>query len=141
MFVDSFHGEIDALKIIASDSWTHRIIARSSSPSVVFEQNLGAKQLNHFTFEIRAERSFTICGFKVYNKCEEKILSCGLPGRPVNGLINGRKFEESESFPAGTEVQFSCVESHQSLEGNAVRTCTEDGTWSGLRPWCGKIIF
>jgi Sushi repeat (SCR repeat) len=71
----------------------------------------------------------------------ENILSCGLPGRPVNGLINGSKFDESESFPAGTEVQFSCVESYQILKGAAVRTCMEDGTWSGLRPWCGKFML
>ena len=73
------------------------------------------------------------------NFCVDK-LDCGLPGIPSNGLLNGTaKWNETQRFPPGSRVHFTCPRPNQLLtDGNEYRSCKEDGTWTGTLPWCGQ---
>jgi Sushi repeat (SCR repeat) len=67
-------------------------------------------------------------------------LHCGHPGRPANGLINGSRENLPDFYEPGAQVHYSCLERNQVLVADKVRTCLQNGTWSGLRPWCGKTF-
>lgn len=55
---------------------------------------------------------------------------------PANGLRYG------EDFTIGQNVSFQCQPGYRMEEdGSPVRTCTQNGTWSGIMPMCtGKLL-
>ena len=55
--------------------------------------------------------------------------SCGDPGTPNHGLINGTSFEY------GDEVTFSCSTGYQLL-GHSTLKCMASGKWYGTTPQC-----
>lgn len=59
------------------------------------------------------------------------VINCGDPGVPANGLRYG------EDFTIGQNITFQCQPGYRMEEdGSAVRTCTQNGTWSGNMPIC-----
>ncbi|XP_040457773.1 inactive serine protease PAMR1 isoform X2 [Falco naumanni] len=76
------------------------------------------------------------------NRCENFLdeKNCSDPGGPLNGyrrvvedtgLLNGRYAK------IGTVIAFFCNNSYV-LSGNELRTCQDDGEWSGKQPICIK---
>ncbi|KAG8130469.1 hypothetical protein E2320_017145, partial [Naja naja] len=61
-----------------------------------------------------------------------KIISCGMPSRPMNGIVKG------QSYTYGSVVQYDCDHGFQ-LNGLARRTCQSDQTWDGNEPLCIPI--
>ncbi|XP_077568652.1 CUB and sushi domain-containing protein 1-like isoform X2 [Stigmatopora nigra] len=57
-------------------------------------------------------------------------ISCGDPGVPPNMIMPG-----THSWAYGSVLQYSCVQGG-TLVGNTTRHCQEDGTWSGVPPYC-----
>uniref|UniRef100_H2M2H5 CUB and Sushi multiple domains 1 n=1 Tax=Oryzias latipes TaxID=8090 RepID=H2M2H5_ORYLA len=57
-------------------------------------------------------------------------ISCGDPGVPPNAVVLGTR-----SWTYGSVLQYSCLPSGL-LVGNSTRHCQEDGTWSGVPPYC-----
>lgn len=59
------------------------------------------------------------------------MINCGDPGVPANGLRYG------EDFTIGQNISFQCQPGYRMEEdGSPVRTCTQNGTWSGNMPIC-----
>ncbi len=59
------------------------------------------------------------------------VINCGDPGVPANGLRYG------EDFTIGQNISFQCQPGYRMEEdGSPVRTCTQNGTWSGNMPLC-----
>ncbi|TKS88293.1 CUB and sushi domain-containing protein 3 [Collichthys lucidus] len=59
------------------------------------------------------------------------MINCGDPGVPASGLRYG------EDFTIGQNVSFQCQPGYRMEEdGSSVRTCTQNGTWSGNMPMC-----
>ncbi|XP_076768323.1 LOW QUALITY PROTEIN: CUB and sushi domain-containing protein 3 [Arvicanthis niloticus] len=62
------------------------------------------------------------------------IISCGDPGIPANGLRYG------DDFVVGQNVSYMCQPGYtMELNGSRVRTCTTNGTWSGVMPTCRAV--
>ncbi|XP_061670636.1 CUB and sushi domain-containing protein 3 isoform X2 [Syngnathoides biaculeatus] len=62
------------------------------------------------------------------------MINCGDPGLPANGLRYG------EDFTIGQNVTFQCQPGYRMEEdGSAIRTCTQNGTWSGNMPMCTAV--
>lgn len=62
-------------------------------------------------------------------------ISCGDPGVPPNAVVLGTR-----SWTYGSVLQYSCLPGGL-LVGNSTRHCQEDGSWSGVPPYCtGKAI-
>uniref|UniRef100_A0A3Q3J783 CUB and Sushi multiple domains 3a n=1 Tax=Monopterus albus TaxID=43700 RepID=A0A3Q3J783_MONAL len=62
------------------------------------------------------------------------MINCGDPGVPANGLRYG------EDFTIGQNVSFQCQPGYRMEEdGSPVRTCTQNGTWSGNMPICTAV--
>uniref|UniRef100_A0A8C8DH19 CUB and Sushi multiple domains 1 n=1 Tax=Oryzias sinensis TaxID=183150 RepID=A0A8C8DH19_9TELE len=57
-------------------------------------------------------------------------ISCGDPGVPPNAVVLGTR-----SWTYGSVLQYSCLPGGL-LVGNSTRHCQEDGTWSGVPPYC-----
>lgn len=55
--------------------------------------------------------------------------SCGNPGVPENGNKN------SSSYQYGNSIKFECNVGY-TLQGSAVRTCEDNGLWTGTQPTC-----
>lgn len=55
--------------------------------------------------------------------------SCGNPGVPNNGKKN------SSSYQYGNSIKFECNVGY-TLQGSAVRTCEDNGLWTGTQPTC-----
>jgi len=55
--------------------------------------------------------------------------SCGNPGVPSNGQKN------SSSYQYGNSIKFECNVGY-TLQGSAVRTCQNNGLWTGTQPTC-----
>ena len=64
--------------------------------------------------------------------CSHAALTCPALQAPTNGrvVVSGLVF--------GSEARYSC-DSGYSLEGEASRTCRENGAWSGIPPICQAI--
>ncbi|XP_012500747.1 PREDICTED: CUB and sushi domain-containing protein 3, partial [Propithecus coquereli] len=59
------------------------------------------------------------------------IISCGDPGIPANGLRYG------DDYVVGQNVSYMCQPGYtMELNGSRIRTCTTNGTWSGVMPTC-----
>lgn len=59
------------------------------------------------------------------------VINCGDPAVPANGLRYG------EDFTIGQNISFQCQPGYRMEEdGSPVRTCTQNGTWSGNMPVC-----
>lgn len=59
------------------------------------------------------------------------MINCGDPAVPANGLRYG------EDFTIGQNISFQCQPGYRMEEdGSPVRTCTQNGTWSGNMPVC-----
>jgi len=59
------------------------------------------------------------------------VINCGDPGVPANGLRYG------EDFVISQNVSFQCQPGYTMEEdGSPVRTCTQNGTWSGSMLMC-----
>ncbi|MBZ3869507.1 CUB and sushi domain-containing protein 3 [Sciurus carolinensis] len=62
------------------------------------------------------------------------IISCGDPGIPANGLRYG------DDNVVGQNVSYMCQPGYtMELNGSRVRTCTTNGTWSGVMPTCRAV--
>uniref|UniRef100_A0A3Q3X6W8 Uncharacterized protein n=1 Tax=Mola mola TaxID=94237 RepID=A0A3Q3X6W8_MOLML len=62
------------------------------------------------------------------------MINCGDPGVPANGLRYG------EDFTIGQNVSFQCQPGYTMEEdGSPVRTCTQNGTWSGNILTCTAV--
>ncbi|XP_063755390.1 CUB and sushi domain-containing protein 3 [Eleginops maclovinus] len=62
------------------------------------------------------------------------MINCGDPGVPASGLRYG------EDFTIGQNVSFQCQPGYRMEEdGSPVRTCTNNGTWSGNMPMCTAV--
>ncbi|CAF99391.1 unnamed protein product, partial [Tetraodon nigroviridis] len=62
------------------------------------------------------------------------MINCGDPGLPANGLRYG------EDFTISQNVTFQCQPGYRMEEdGSSVRTCTQNGTWSGNMPLCTAV--
>ncbi|KAM6972968.1 CUB and sushi domain-containing protein 3-like [Aplochiton taeniatus] len=62
------------------------------------------------------------------------MINCGDPGVPANGIRYG------EDFLIGQNVSFQCQPGFSmEEEDSAVRTCTNNGTWSGEMPSCTAV--
>ncbi|RMC15003.1 hypothetical protein DUI87_07182 [Hirundo rustica rustica] len=59
------------------------------------------------------------------------IISCGDPGVPANGMRYG------DDYVVGQNVTYMCQPGY-TMEANSslIRTCTSNGTWSGVIPTC-----
>uniref|UniRef100_A0A3P9H2P8 CUB and Sushi multiple domains 1 n=1 Tax=Oryzias latipes TaxID=8090 RepID=A0A3P9H2P8_ORYLA len=57
-------------------------------------------------------------------------ISCGDPGVPPNAVVLGTR-----SWTYGSVLQYSCLPGGL-MVGNSTRHCQEDGTWSGVPPYC-----
>lgn len=55
--------------------------------------------------------------------------SCGNPGIPTNGKKN------SSSYQYGNSILFECDVGY-TLQGSSVRTCQDNGLWTGTQPTC-----
>uniref|UniRef100_A0A8C6SG26 CUB and Sushi multiple domains 3a n=1 Tax=Neogobius melanostomus TaxID=47308 RepID=A0A8C6SG26_9GOBI len=63
-------------------------------------------------------------------QCGNPVINCGDPGVPANGLRYG------EDFTIGQNITFQCQPGYRMEEdGSPVRTCTQNGTWSGNMPF------
>ncbi|KAM7373267.1 hypothetical protein PAMP_008132 [Pampus punctatissimus] len=58
-----------------------------------------------------------------------KVVDCGHPGSPPNGVLSGDK------FTFGSTVRYSCLGGRQ-LKGESSRTCQLNGMWSTPMPFC-----
>ncbi|KAG7501128.1 hypothetical protein JOB18_040546 [Solea senegalensis] len=62
------------------------------------------------------------------------MINCGDAGVPANGLRYG------EDFTIAQNISFQCQPGYRMEEdGSAVRTCTQNGTWSGNMPICTAV--
>ncbi|KPP79508.1 CUB and sushi domain-containing protein 3-like, partial [Scleropages formosus] len=62
------------------------------------------------------------------------MINCGDPGVPANGLRYG------EDFSINQNVTFVCQPGYAMEPANSVvRTCTGNGTWSGVMPTCKAV--
>uniref|UniRef100_A0A7N5P050 CUB and sushi domain-containing protein 3 n=1 Tax=Ailuropoda melanoleuca TaxID=9646 RepID=A0A7N5P050_AILME len=62
------------------------------------------------------------------------IISCGDPGIPANGLRYG------DDYVVGQNVSYMCQPGYtMELNGSRIRTCTTNGTWSGVMPTCRAV--
>ena len=59
-------------------------------------------------------------------------VSCGFPGYILNGLVNGT------NFVYGNTVSYNCTRGFR-LSGDGLRTCEENGQWSGYPPECVPV--
>ncbi|KAM7423965.1 hypothetical protein PAMA_000362 [Pampus argenteus] len=60
-------------------------------------------------------------------------ISCGDPGVPPNAVVSG-----THSWTYSSVLQYSCLPGGV-LVGNTSRHCQEDGTWSGVPPYCTGV--
>lgn len=68
--------------------------------------------------------------------CPLIVISCGDPGVPGSGFRNG------DGFTIGQNVTYSCQPGYVMENGSvATRTCTHNGTWSGVLPTCRGTRF
>ncbi|XP_058878367.1 CUB and sushi domain-containing protein 3 isoform X1 [Acipenser ruthenus] len=62
------------------------------------------------------------------------IINCGDPGIPANGLRYG------DEFSVGQNMTFVCQPGYtMEPKINRIRTCTNNGTWSGVMPSCNAV--
>ncbi len=61
------------------------------------------------------------------------------PSCPVPLPVEGATFTYDSVCP-GQDVSYRCNISHRIRSGSLRRTCLEDSTWSGDRPFCGKLL-
>ncbi|KAI4582045.1 hypothetical protein MJG53_009570 [Ovis ammon polii x Ovis aries] len=62
------------------------------------------------------------------------IISCGDPGIPANGLRYG------DDYVVGQNVSYMCQPGYtMEFNGSRIRTCTTNGTWSGVMPTCRAV--
>ncbi|RXM27789.1 CUB and sushi domain-containing protein 3 [Acipenser ruthenus] len=62
-----------------------------------------------------------------------KVINCGDPGIPANGLRYG------EEFSVGQNITFVCQPGYtMEPKISRIRTCTTNGTWSGVMPSCNE---
>ncbi|XP_034056770.1 CUB and sushi domain-containing protein 3-like isoform X4 [Gymnodraco acuticeps] len=62
------------------------------------------------------------------------MINCGDPGVPASGLRYG------EDFTIGQNISFQCQPGYMMEEdGSPLRTCTNNGTWSGIMPMCTAV--
>lgn len=73
-------------------------------------------------------------------KCEE--IRCSAPELPSNAsvLYAGNDRHSSDSFKVGSTVQYRCSLGH-TLQGQSLRTCEPDATWTGKVPSCSCKLF
>ncbi|XP_037088646.1 P-selectin-like, partial [Pollicipes pollicipes] len=64
--------------------------------------------------------------------CEYRPQKCGSPDRKENTTIAG------SDFAVNRTIQYRCPEGSR-VVGDAVRTCAEDGRWSGQAPSCQHV--
>lgn len=64
------------------------------------------------------------------------VISCGDPGVPANGMRYG------DDYVVGQNVTYMCQPGY-TMEANSslIRTCTSNGTWSGVIPTCKGTTF
>ena len=58
--------------------------------------------------------------------------NCGNPGNIVNGTKSGISYYYPDT------VTYSCNNGFQKISGDAIRTCQDDGSWSGTAPVCER---
>lgn len=64
------------------------------------------------------------------------VISCGDPGVPANGLRYG------EDYIVGQNVTYICQPGYtMDPKSSITRTCTSNGTWSGLIPVCKGMFY
>ncbi|XP_064839021.1 CUB and sushi domain-containing protein 3-like isoform X1 [Oncorhynchus masou masou] len=62
------------------------------------------------------------------------MINCGDPGVPANGMRYG------EDFAIGQNITFLCAPGYSmEADSSAVRTCTSNGTWSGIMASCQAV--
>uniref|UniRef100_A0A6Q2X490 CUB and Sushi multiple domains 3a n=1 Tax=Esox lucius TaxID=8010 RepID=A0A6Q2X490_ESOLU len=62
------------------------------------------------------------------------MINCGDPGVPANGMRYG------EDFSIGQNVTFLCAPGYtMEADSSPVRTCTSNGTWSGIMATCRAV--
>uniref|UniRef100_A0A8C7D526 CUB and Sushi multiple domains 3 n=1 Tax=Oncorhynchus kisutch TaxID=8019 RepID=A0A8C7D526_ONCKI len=62
------------------------------------------------------------------------MINCGDPGVPANGMRYG------EDFAIGQNITFLCAPGYtMEADSSAVRTCTSNGTWSGIMASCKAV--
>jgi Sushi repeat (SCR repeat) len=66
---------------------------------------------------------------------------CGYPGLPIDGTVDGITDWHSNAilYRPGNTLTYSCKGEDETLRGTKVRTCQDNGIWSGSRPFCGKL--
>lgn len=76
------------------------------------------------------------------NKCKmsikwlsllEQVINCGTLANIENGRL------EIRGTTVGSIARYSCLFGFL-LAGNPVRTCLNDGTWSGNAPFCRRMF-
>ncbi|WAR24620.1 PTPRU-like protein [Mya arenaria] len=74
------------------------------------------------------------------------IVTCSSFGKLGNGTLHyndghtmNQYADGSKSHPFGVKVTASCVSGFQLVHGSKEQTCSENGTWDGVKPVCGKI--
>ncbi|XP_043236987.1 uncharacterized protein LOC122389224 [Amphibalanus amphitrite] len=60
---------------------------------------------------------------------------CGSPGKPLHGSVSPR----GQLFYAGENVTITCRPGYVRF-GQPTRTCSQDGTWQGLMPFCRRNV-
>jgi len=61
-------------------------------------------------------------------------LSCGHPGKVMNGSIHGK------DFLFETTLNFTCDKGFEIKSGSSSRKCLADQSWTGTQPKCGKVV-
>ncbi|CAB1350806.1 unnamed protein product, partial [Coregonus sp. 'balchen'] len=62
------------------------------------------------------------------------MINCGDPGVPANGMRYG------EDFAIGQNITFLCAPGYtMEADSSPVRTCTSNGTWSGIMASCKAV--
>ncbi|KAF4798122.1 hypothetical protein TURU_067376 [Turdus rufiventris] len=101
------------------------------------ENNFEIKSTIHFSCDIgyilhgSEERTCLANGSWTGKQPECKVISCGDPGVPANGMRYG------DDYVVGQNVTYMCQPGY-TMEANSslIRTCTSNGTWSGVIPTC-----
>ena len=83
----------------------------------------------------------TLYPYRLGARVSDRALSaagypCGSPGKPLHGSVSPR----GQLFYAGENVTITCRPGYVRF-GQPTRTCSQDGTWQGLMPFCSEYRY
>ena len=82
-----------------------------------------------------ALRVFELVIYRVKCIFTNQEINCGNPPAIENGIINGKEYMYSNV------IAYRCTTGYRIRNGDYVRECSLDGTWSGIEPSCERKIL